>query len=60
MDETITCADCQVPFVFTTGEQAYFAERNFTAPKRCKSCRDYRKIERETRLVSRASEQLGE
>jgi hypothetical protein len=58
-DITITCADCQAPFVFTAGEQQYFADRNYTPPKRCKACRDYRKIERETRAVFRASEQLG-
>ncbi len=50
-DITIVCIDCEVAFIFAEGEQAYFADRNYTPPKRCKACRDYRKIERETRTV---------
>ncbi len=39
-DRTITCSDCGVSFVFTAGEQAFFAEKGFTGgPKRCPQCR---------------------
>src|SRR5438874_6692678 len=39
-DRTITCIDCGREFVFTAGEQAFFAEKGMTgAPKRCPSCR---------------------
>ncbi|MBI3972295.1 MAG: translation initiation factor IF-3 [Chloroflexi bacterium] len=47
-DRTITCSDCGKPFVFTAGEQAFYAEKGFgTGPKRCKQCRDARRAERE-------------
>jgi hypothetical protein len=39
-DRTITCVDCRTLFVWTVGEQAFFRERNFTAPRRCRPCRD--------------------
>lgn len=43
-DETITCKDCGTSFVFTAGEQAFYAEKGFTQkPVRCKSCREARK-----------------
>jgi CxxC-x17-CxxC domain-containing protein len=46
-DRTITCADCGQEFVFSASEQAFYAEKGFTdAPKRCKSCRQARKAQR--------------
>ncbi len=40
-DKTLVCKDCGAEFVFTAGEQEFFAERGFVnEPKRCKSCRD--------------------
>lgn len=44
-DRTIICVDCQRPFIFTAGEQAFFASKRppLTPPKRCKACRDYRR-----------------
>ncbi len=48
-DRTITCADCGQEFTFTASEQAFYAEKGFTdAPKRCKSCRQSRKAQRNT------------
>jgi len=39
-DQTIACADCGADFVWTAGEQQYFAEHELlNRPKRCKSCR---------------------
>ena len=46
-DKTIECADCKRDFVWTVGEQEFYAERDFTPPKRCKPCRDARKAQRE-------------
>lgn len=44
-DKTIICKDCQSEFIFTAGEQEFYAERGFeNEPQRCKSCRDSRKI----------------
>ena len=46
-DRTITCADCGQEFTFTASEQAFYAEKGFTdAPKRCKTCRQSRKAQR--------------
>ena len=42
-DSSLTCRDCKQGFVFTAGEKAFFAERNFGPPVRCKGCRDSRK-----------------
>ena len=46
-DKTLVCKDCGAEFVFTEGEQAFYAEKGFTnEPKRCKACRDKRKAEK--------------
>ena len=38
-DKTLVCKDCGNEFVFTAGEQEFYAERGFTnEPKRCKAC----------------------
>lgn len=43
-DKTLVCKDCGEEFVFTAGEQEFYAERGFTnEPKRCKNCRNARK-----------------
>ncbi|MPM64923.1 hypothetical protein SDC9_111814 [bioreactor metagenome] len=43
-DKTITCKDCGQEFVFTAGEQDFFAEKGFTnEPQRCPTCRRSRK-----------------
>jgi CxxC-x17-CxxC domain-containing protein len=45
-DKTLSCSDCNQEFVFTASEQAFFAERQFTEPRRCPSCRAARKAQR--------------
>ncbi|HIU71352.1 MAG TPA: zinc-ribbon domain containing protein [Candidatus Galloscillospira excrementipullorum] len=43
-DKTLVCKDCGAEFVFTAGEQEFYAERGFqNEPQRCKPCRDARK-----------------
>lgn len=43
-DKTLTCKDCGNDFVFTAGEQEFYAEKGFVnEPQRCKECRDKRK-----------------
>ena len=44
-DQVITCRDCRATFTFEAGEQAFFAERGFTPPTRCKPCRQARKAQ---------------
>ncbi len=35
-DKTLVCKDCGAEFVFTEGEQAFYAEKGFTnEPQRC-------------------------
>jgi CxxC-x17-CxxC domain-containing protein len=46
LDKTLTCADCGQSFTFTASEQDFFAERGFTEPRRCPSCRASRKAAR--------------
>ena len=42
-DKTLVCKDCGQEFVFTAGEQEFYAEKGFTnEPQRCKACRDAR------------------
>ena len=43
-DKTLTCKECGAEFVFTAGEQEFYASRGFVnEPQRCKACRDKRK-----------------
>ena len=43
-DKTLVCKDCGNEFVFTAGEQEFYASRGFeNEPQRCKACRDARK-----------------
>jgi len=42
-DQEIVCVDCSNPFVFTAAEQEFFAEKQFSAPKRCRPCRQAKK-----------------
>lgn len=43
-DITLKCKDCGEEFVFTAGEQEFYAEKGFqNQPQRCKTCRDNRK-----------------
>ena len=45
-DTTLTCADCGQQFVFTASEQDFYAQRGFSEPRRCASCRASRKAAR--------------
>ena len=49
-DQTRTCSDCGDEFVWTVGEQEFFHEKGFAdPPKRCKTCRQACKADREQR-----------
>lgn len=43
MDKNLVCEDCGQEFVFSEGEQEFYAARGFQPPKRCKPCRQKRK-----------------
>ncbi len=39
-DRILRCVDCSKEFVWTAGEQQFFADKNFkNEPKRCKACK---------------------
>jgi CxxC-x17-CxxC domain-containing protein len=39
-DTSITCIDCSGQFIWTSGEQAFFLEKQLlNPPKRCKECK---------------------
>lgn len=43
-DKTLVCKECGAEFIFTVGEQEFYAEKGFqNEPARCKNCRDSRK-----------------
>ena len=47
-DEPLTCIDCGTEFVFTAGEQQFFATKGFqNKPNRCAQCRAARKNARQ-------------
>jgi CxxC-x17-CxxC domain-containing protein len=49
VDRTITCADCGVEFIHSAADQEFYAEKGFTSdPKRCTSCRAYRRATRDS------------
>ena len=46
-DKSLSCADCGQAFVFTAGEQEFYERKGFREiPKRCKPCRETRKMRR--------------
>ena len=45
-DKTLTCVDCNQEFSFTASEQQFYADRQFTEPRRCPSCRAAKKAQR--------------
>lgn len=49
-DITLTCKDCGKEFVFTAGEQEFYAEKGFTnKPVRCADCRRAKKQQNNNR-----------
>lgn len=42
-DQQIKCKDCGQEFLFTVEEQAFYQEKKFTPPKRCRPCRQKKK-----------------
>jgi hypothetical protein len=42
-DKTLQCCDCEGDFIFSGGDQAFFARNDFAAPVRCADCRAAKK-----------------
>jgi CxxC-x17-CxxC domain-containing protein len=45
-DKTLMCQDCNQEFVFSASEQQFYADRQFSEPRRCPPCRAARKAQR--------------
>ena len=55
-DKTLKCKDCGKDFVFTVGEQTFYAEKGFdNEPVRCPECRKAKKQNRFSNGNSRRS-----
>ena len=53
VDKTLECRECGQPFIWTAGEQAFYAEKGLlNQPVRCPDCRAARKQTRVGGLVS--------
>ena len=47
-DKTLVCKDCGNDFIFSAGEQEFYAEKGFeNEPARCRDCRDKRRRSRD-------------
>lgn len=44
-DKTLVCRECGAEFVFSSSEQAFYAEKGFqNEPGRCSNCRTNRRV----------------
>ncbi|MBI4022635.1 zinc-ribbon domain containing protein [Candidatus Berkelbacteria bacterium] len=46
-DQTLTCRDCNENFVWSSGEQEFYAQKGLSQPTRCKACRAKKKAMRD-------------
>src|SRR5690348_3938087 len=44
-DTQLTCGNCGDEFTFTAAEQDFYHQLGYSTPKRCKTCREARKLE---------------
>jgi CxxC-x17-CxxC domain-containing protein len=42
-DKTLTCVECSQSFTYSADDQQFHAEKGYTEPKRCPSCRAARR-----------------
>lgn len=42
-DKRLVCKECSAEFVFTAGDQAFYASMDYVEPKRCRECRQKRR-----------------
>jgi CxxC-x17-CxxC domain-containing protein len=60
-DRSLACKDCGQDFVFTAGEQEFYATKGFqNEPSRCKSCRDSRKSQFSKGGTAKAAKEMYE
>jgi DNA-directed RNA polymerase subunit RPC12/RpoP len=44
MSKIFTCVDCGKEFTFTAGEEEFYSSRKLSNPKRCRACREKRRL----------------
>ena len=44
MDKEKRCVDCDDKFWLTQGEQDFYRNKGYQEPKRCKNCREKKKL----------------
>ena len=58
-DRTLQCSDCGATFTFTAEEQEFYASKGYANdPKRCPSCREARRSQRDSLGGYRARRQM--
>ena len=59
-DEKLICEDCGAEFIFTQGEQEFYAEKGLVnKPKRCQECRKARRQKSKKRLYDTVCSACG-
>jgi len=59
-DETLKCDDCGKDFIFTTGEQEFYAEKGLVnKPKRCNECRKMRRQKTKRKMYDATCSECG-
>ena len=59
-DETLVCEDCGKEFVFSVGEQEFYAEKGLVnKPKRCPECRKARRQKNRRKLYDAVCSDCG-
>ena len=59
-DETLKCEDCGSEFVFSVGEQEFYAEKGLTnKPKRCPDCRKARRQKNRRKMFDAVCSKCG-
>lgn len=44
VDQKLQCCDCPNEFLFSARDQEFFSQQGYTPPRRCKPCRDAKKL----------------
>jgi CxxC-x17-CxxC domain-containing protein len=58
-DKKLQCSDCGETFIFTADEQEFHANKGYTnEPKRCPTCREARRTQRNNSSGYRSSRQI--
>lgn len=59
-EEKLICEECGCEFIFTIGEQEFYAEKGLTnKPKRCTECRKARKQKHKRKLYDAVCSKCG-